>query len=124
MLGWCAVLIKVYFFWKIASFLWVEIVLNVYWPVSCGRNGFLAPFSTCPAIFLTSLSSIHAQIASRVSVCERVKEFEHEYYWERVRNNSWTSWEWSQETISAKWDRPVQLKITIFTQKNIVFYYG
>ena len=26
---------------KIASFLWVEIGLSVYWPVSCGGNEFL-----------------------------------------------------------------------------------
>ena len=31
---------------------------------------------------------------------------------------------WAKEFISAKWDRPVQSKITIFTQKNIVFYNG
>ena len=58
-----------------------------------------------------------------MSGSERVNEFEHEN-WERVRNIAGQVENWAMEFISAKWDRPVQSKITIFTQKNIVFYNG
>ena len=58
-----------------------------------------------------------------MSGSERVNEFEHEN-WERVGNIAGQVENWAKEFISAKWDRPVQSKITISTQKNIVFYYG
>ena len=51
----------------IASFLWVEIDLSVYWPVSWRLKWILARFSTCSALFLTRCQSSWPNF-SRVSL--------------------------------------------------------
>ena len=63
---------------EIASFLWVEIGLSVYWPVSCGGNEFLGSILNLSSYISNKFSVFYAQIGSRVSVSERVNEFEHE----------------------------------------------
>ena len=72
-------------FLELASFLWVEIGLSVYWPVSCGGNEFLGSILNLSSYISNKFSVFHAQIGSRVSGSERVNQFEHEN-WERVGN--------------------------------------
>ena len=66
------------YIFTIASFLWVEIGLSVYWPVSCGGNEFLGSILNLSSYISNKFSVFHAQIGSRVSGSERVNQFEHE----------------------------------------------
>ena len=61
---------------EIASFLRVELVLSLYWSVSCDRNDLLARFSVCPAI--SNEFSAFMPKFFRSERSERVKKFWHE----------------------------------------------
>ena len=51
---------------------------RLYWSVSFGRNEFSWLNSQLVQLYFQHVLSFHAQIGSRVSVSERVNEFEHE----------------------------------------------
>ena len=103
--------------YTIASFLWVEIGLSVYWPVSCGGNEFLGKILNLSSYISNTFSVFHAQIGSRVSGSERVNEFEHEN-WERVRNLAGQVENWAKEFISAAWDRPVHAQTNFYPKET------